>query len=68
MIGRRVVTDLVRRQHRRRCPFGRVVVPRVHLREIVAVEHGVAALREAEDADSVVDRIGLRAAPRATAS
>ena len=38
----------------------RRLVPRVHLGEVVAREHRVAALREAEDADGVVDRVGLR--------
>ena len=59
------LADLVGGEHRRGGPLRRRVVPCVHLGEVVAREHGVAALREAEDADRVVDRVGLRAAPRA---
>src|SRR6185437_3117229 len=37
------------------------IVARVYLGEVVAREDGVAALREAEDADRVIDRVRLRA-------
>ena len=60
--GGGLVAELVRREDRRGREFGRMVVAGVHLGEVVACEDGVAALREAEDADCVVDRIVLRAA------
>ena len=64
-LGRSLVGDRVRGEHRLDGGCRGRLVPRVHLRQVVALEHGVTALREAQHAHAVVDRVRLRAPARA---
>ena len=54
-----LVADPVRGQHFRRARFGRLLGPRVHLREHLFASDGVAALLPADDPHRMVDAIGL---------
>src|SRR5207247_3561108 len=61
----RLVRDRHELTHPLCCPVGGGIVASVDLRERLAPLHFVASLREAADADGVVDHVLLRAPARA---